>query len=164
MAYNGTLNNLEELHEKLEQITNEANSRICQGTGVPPILVYKKEKEHLSPLPQEKICSFYKISTIKATVNLNALFHYKKKMYSVPSEFIGKKVTIQVIENNLHAYYNKKLIAVHEIVENKKIIYNEHHHLDMLKQTFKKHEDIEDYAKKHLKELEKFNEQLSEFM
>jgi transposase len=164
MAYNGTLNNLEELHEKLEQITNEANSRICQGTGVPPILVYKKEKEHLSPLPQEKICSFYKISTIKATVNLNALFHYKKKMYSVPSEFIGKKVTIQVIENNLHVYYNKKLIAVHEIVENKKIIYNEHHHLDMLKQTFKKHEDIEDYAKKHLKELEKFNEQLSELM
>ena len=61
-------------------------------------------------------------------------------------------------------YYNKKLIAVHEIVENKKIIYNEHHHLDMLKQTFKKHEDIEDYAKKHLKELEKFNEQLSELM
>ena len=34
----------------------------------------------------------------------------------------------------------------------------------MLKQTFKKHEDIEDYAKKHLKELEKFNEQLSELM
>lgn len=34
-----------------------------------------------------------------------------------------------------------------EIVENKKIIYNKHHHLDILKQTFKKHEDIEDYAK-----------------
>lgn len=29
MAYNGTLNNLEELHEKLEQITNKVNSRIC---------------------------------------------------------------------------------------------------------------------------------------
>ena len=58
-------------------------------------------------------------------------------MYSVPSKFIGKKVTIQVIENTLHVYYNKKLIAVHEIVENKKIIYNEHHHLDMLRQTFK---------------------------
>lgn len=56
--------------------------RICQGTGVPPILVYKKEKEHLSPLPQEKICSFYKISTIKATVNLNALFHYRIKYFS----------------------------------------------------------------------------------
>ena len=92
MAYNGTLNNLEELHEKLEQITNEANTRICQGTGVPPILVYKKEKEHLSPLPQEKICSFYKISTIKATVNLNALFHYKKKCIQFPFRIIGKRL------------------------------------------------------------------------
>ncbi len=35
----------------------------------------------------------------------------------------------------------------------KKIIYNEHHHLDMLKQTFKKHEDIEDYAKKTFKRI-----------
>lgn len=163
-AYNGTLNTLEELSEKLEAITNEANSRICQSTGMPPILVYKKEKEHLFPLPQEKICSLYKLSTIKVNVNSNALFPYKKKMYSVPSFLIGKKITVQVIENNLYVYYNKKLITIHEIIENKKIIYNEHHHLEMIKQTFKKHDAIEDYAKKHLKELERFNEQLSEFM
>ncbi|WP_051533792.1 IS21 family transposase [Desulfitibacter alkalitolerans] len=164
MAYNGVLNTLEELHEKLEKITNEANIRICQNTGIAPILVYKKEKEHLSPLPQEKICSSYKLSSIKVNVNTNALIPYKKKMYSVPSALIGKKVTIQVIENNLHVYYNKKLITVHEIVENKKIIYNEHHHLEILKQTFRKHDGIEDYALKHLKELEKFNEQLSDIV
>lgn len=164
MSYNGILNSLEELHTKLEMITNEANARLCQSTGVPPILVYKKEKEHLSPLPQEKICSLYKICITKARVNSNALFPYKKKMYSVPSNFIGKRVTLQVVENNLHVYYNKKLITVHEIVENKKIIYHEHHHLEMLKQTFRKHDEIGDYAIKHLKELEKFNEQLSEFM
>lgn len=164
MAYNGVLNNLEELYKKLESITNEANTRICQATGVSPVLVYKKEKEQLLPLPQEKICSFYKLSTIKVRVNLNALFSYKRKMYSVPSSLIGKKITVQVIENNLHVYYNKKLITVHEIIEDKKIIYKEHHHLEMLKQTFRKHDEIKDYAIKHLKELEKFNEQISEFM
>lgn len=164
MTYNGVLNNLEDLYEKLESITNQANTRICQATGIPPILVYKKEKEHLLPIPQEKICSFYKLSTIKVMVNLNSLFPYKRKMYSVPSSLIGKKITVQVIENHLHVYYNKKLITIHEIVENKKIIYKEQHHLEMLKQTFRKHDEIEDYALKHLKNLEKFNEQISEFM
>ncbi|QGU00317.1 hypothetical protein SYNTR_1723 [Candidatus Syntrophocurvum alkaliphilum] len=161
MTYNGVLDNIEQLHEKLEQITNEANTRICQSTGIPPILMYKKEREHLFPLPQEKICSSYKLSSIKVNVNTNALFSYKKKMYSVPSTLIGKKVTIKIIENNLHVYYNKKLITVHEIMENKKITYTEQHHLDMLKQTFRKHDGVEEYAIQHLRELEKFNEQLS---
>ena len=64
MTYNGLLNNEEELYEKMRLITNEANSRICQATGVPPILVFKKEKEHLLPLPNDKICSSYKNTTI----------------------------------------------------------------------------------------------------
>ncbi|WMM25223.1 hypothetical protein RBU61_00765 [Tissierella sp. MB52-C2] len=58
-------------------------------------------------------------------------------------------------------YYVKKS---HPVIIDKKIIYNEHHHLDMLNQTFKKHEDIEDYTKKYLEELKKINEQLSKFM
>ena len=47
MTYNGLLANEEELYEKMRIITNEANSRICQATGIPPILVFKREKEHL---------------------------------------------------------------------------------------------------------------------
>ncbi len=164
LAYNGTLETMEELEEKLEVITNEANTRACQATGIPPVLVFKKEKEHLLPLPQDKICSSYKLSTFKASVNTNALFSYKKAMYSVPPDLIGKKVTLKIIENNLYVYYNKKLITIHEIIENKKINYNEHHHLEVMKQTFRSHEGIEEYALKHLQELEKFNEQLSDFM
>jgi hypothetical protein len=162
MNYNGVLTSLEELHEKLEHITNEANSRICQSTGVAPILVYKKEKEHLFSLPQEKICSSYKLTSVEVRVNTNALFPYKKKMYSAPPELIGKKVSLQAIENNLYVYCNKKLITVHEIIENKRINYKEHHHLEMIKQTFKKNDHIETYARNHLKELEQFNEQLSD--
>lgn len=45
-----------------------------------------------------------------------------------------------------------------------KTINYEHYHLEVLKQEFKKHEDIEHYIQKYLEELEKFNEQLSEFM
>lgn len=164
MAYNGILETMEELEEKLEVITNEANTRACQATGLPPVLVFKKEKEHLLPLPQDKICSSYKLSSLKVKVNANALFPYKKAMYSVPPDLIGKKVTLKIIENNLYVYYNKKLITIHEIMKNKKINYNEHHHLEVIKQTFRNHEGIEEYALKHLQELEKFNEQLSDIM
>src|SRR3712207_8099710 len=80
-------------------ITNEANSRICQATGLPPILVFNKEKEHLLSLPHDKVCSFYKNITISVKVNTNALFKYKQNMYSVPPELIGKTIIIEVTED-----------------------------------------------------------------
>lgn len=161
MNYNGTLKDFGALQEKMNIITNEANFRVCQAIDLPPIVVFNKEKEHLLPLPHDKICSFYKNVTKQAKVNTNSLFKYKQNMYSVPPDLIGKKVNIQITENNLYVYYNKKLITVHSISDNK-INYHNDHHLKMIDITFKNQEDVRDYANKHLKELEKFNEQLSE--
>lgn len=162
MTYNGLLANEEELYEKMRVITNEANSRICQATGVPPILVFKKEKEHLLPLPNDKICSSYKNTTISIKVNSNALFKYKGNLYSVPKDFIDKNIVVNVVDNNLHVYYAHKLITLHTISD-KKLNYHENYHLEMLGLTFKssKDEDLKDYAAKHLEEMKKFNEQLS---
>lgn len=165
MNYNGIVENLEELHKKMSIITSEANARICQATGLPPILVFNKEKEHLLPLPHDKVCSFYKNVTTSAKVNTNALFKYKQNMYSVSPELIGKTIVIEVIENNLYVYYNKSLVTIHSISENK-VNYHNDHHIQMLGMTFKgQHEEtVSEYASKHFKELEKFNEQLSEIM
>ena len=159
MTYSGILANVEALYEKMTVITNEANSRVCQATGFQPILVFNKEKEHLLPLPHAKVCSYYKNVTTHAKVNTNSLFKYKGNMYSVAPDLIGKNITIEVIEGNLNVYYNKKLITIHSISDNK-INYHTNHHFEMLGLTFKGQE-IRDYAQKHFKELEKFNEQLS---
>ena len=162
MNYNGIVENLEELYKKMSIITNEANSRVCQATGLPPILVFSKEKEHLLPLPNDKVCSFYKNVTTSAKVNINALFRYKQNMYSVPAELIGKTIVIEVTENNLYVYYNKNLVTIHSISESK-VNYHKEHHAQMVGITFKMEEEtVADYADKHFKELEKFNEQLSE--
>lgn len=162
MTYNGILENVEELYEKMNLITNETNSRVCQATGLPPILAFNAEKEHLLPLPNAKVCSYYKNVTITAKVNTSSLFKYKGNMYSVPPDMIGKNITIEVIDSNLNVYYNKKLITVHSISENI-INYHSNHHIQMLGLTFKglEDDDIKDYAEKHFKEFEKFNEQLS---
>ena len=162
MNYNGILKDWSELHEKMKLITKEANARICQATNLPPVLVFKKEKEHLLPLPNDKVCSYYKISTVQKTVNSNSLFKYNQNMYSVPPELIGKCINIEVVENNLLVHYNKNLITVHAISE-KLVNYHEIHHKQIFKNTFINHDNnIEEYASNHFKELEKFNEQLSE--
>jgi hypothetical protein len=165
MNYNGVVDNLEELHKKMTLITNEANSRICQATGLPPILVFNKEKEHLLPLPNEKVCSFYKNITISAKINTNALFKYKQSMYPVLPELINKMVHIEVTENNLYVYYNKNLVTIHNISKDK-VNYHKEHHLELLGMTFRgqSEETVSEYANKHFKELEKFNEQLSEIV
>ena len=152
----------EEFIEKMQEITNEANSRVCQAIGIPPILVFKKEKEHLLPLPNDKICSYYKNTTIHAKVNSNGLFRYKGNLYSVPVDFINKNIVVKVIDNNLYVYYDHKLITLHT-VSNKKINYHENHHLAMMSLTFRNSdkEDVKNYAAKHLEEMKKFNEQLS---
>lgn len=162
MNYNGSLKDFEALQDKMQQITNETNARICQATSLPPILVFNKEKEHLLPLPHDKICSFYKNITVQAKVNTNGLFKYKKNMYSTPPELIGKNVKIQVTENNLYVYYNKKLITIHQLSENR-VNYHKEHHFQMMGVTFKEQDQLKTYACQHLRELEKFNEQLSTF-
>ncbi|BDL92755.1 hypothetical protein THJ056_18330 (plasmid) [Campylobacter jejuni] len=110
----------------------------------------------------DKICSYYKNTTIHAKVNSNGLFRYKGNLYSVPVDFINKNIVVKVIDNNLYVYYDHKLITLHT-VSNKKINYHENHHLAMMSLTFRNSdkEDVKNYAAKHLEEMKKFNEQLS---
>ncbi len=158
--YNGELKDMIELKEKLAIITNETNMRICQATDIVPMLALKKEKKHLLPLPSSKICSSYKTIFKRVIIKSNSLFEYNKNMYSVPSELIGKSVTIEKIDNQLYVYYNRKLTTIHQLSE-KKINYQEKHHLEMITKTFPNEENIKEVAQKHLAEMEKFNEQLS---
>lgn len=53
MSYNGTLNNLEELHEKLEQITNEANSGYAKVQEC-HLFLYIKKRKNIFPLYHKK--------------------------------------------------------------------------------------------------------------
>lgn len=161
LNYNGVLDNIEQLHKKLEQIIDEANLRVCQATDVPPIVFFKKEKEHLLPLPSEKVRSSYKSKSYEAKVNLNGLFNFKNKKYSVPAEYSGKTIKINTHDNRLYVYYNRKIVRICKISEFK-TNYSQQDHLQMFKMTFNNRNDIENQAELHFRELEVFNEQLSQ--
>ena len=56
---------------------------------------------------------------------------FQENQYSVPSEYAGKRVQLQVFNHELHVYYNKKLIACHSI-SNAKLNYKEEHYIEAL--------------------------------
>lgn len=160
MTYNGLLEDFTELEKKIEKLNNEANGRISQATGYALILVFKKEKEHLLNLPSSNIISSYKNKTSVVKVNKNSLFTYRGNQYSVPPEYIGKMIHLSIGDEEIHVYYSKKLVALHKISKDK-VNYKEVHHLKMMIKTFGNKENIEEIAKKYLKQMESFNEQLS---
>lgn len=160
MNYNGLLEDFTELEKKIEELNNEANGRISQATGYAPVLVFKKEKEHLLSLPSGSIISSYKNKTSVAKVNKNSLFTYRGNQYSVPPEYIGKMVHLNIGDGEIHVYYSKKMVVLHKISKDK-VNYKEPHHLKMMVKTFGSIENIKEKSQEHLKQLESFNEQLS---
>ncbi len=148
-AYNGTLD-FEELHELVARLNNRINSSCHTTTGKIPILHLEKEKDFLFELPTEQIRNHYNIITTSVKVNLQSMISYKSNQYSVPPEYIGKKLKLQVYDNQLHLHYNTKLVTIHEI-KNQKLNYHYEHYLDISSLTFTNSKlDMNEIAKNNL--------------
>ena len=148
-AYSGRLN-YTELCELVERINNRINSQVNQGTGRIPLLYFEKEKAFLNPLPAEEIRKHYRIATYRCKVNTSSMITYKNSQYSVPPEYIGKEMKLQVYDNYIHIYHNTALVTLHS-VSLKKLNYHEKHYIAIARQSrsFPK-EDIESRAKENL--------------
>ena len=148
-AYSGRLN-YTELCELVERINNRINSQVNQGTGRIPLLYFEKEKAFLNPLPAEEIRKHYRIATYRCKVNTSSMITYKNSQYSVPPEYIGKEMKLQVYDNYIHIYHNTTLVTLHS-VSLKKLNYHEKHYIAIARQSrsFPK-EDIESRAKENL--------------
>lgn len=147
----------EQLIKIIEKINDEVNKQTNGTTNMPPIDLFNKEKEYLQPLPNKQIIDKYLDTMIPVKVPNTLLVYYKGAEYSVPAKFIGKTVKLNVLNNKLYIYYNKKIIAIHEI-SNKKINYLEEHYINALTDNLKNksENEIEVLAKKNLELLGKF--------
>ena len=149
-AYNGKLN-YEELIRLVEKLNNRINSSCHTTTGKIPVLHLQKEKDFLLELPTEQIRNQYNITTTSVKVNRQSMISYTSNQYSVPPEYIGRKLKLQVYDNQLHLYYNTDLVTIHEI-KSQYLNYHDDHYLKISALTFKseKYEMIE-MAKNNLK-------------
>ena len=146
----------EELIEIVKRLNKEINKEVNQSTNMPPISLFQEEKEYLQPLPKQIIIDKYLNNLIPVKVQNTMLIYYKGCKYSVPKKYINQTVKVKEFDNKLFIYYNKELIATHDI-SNKKINYREKDYKEGLSSTlyYKEQEEIDELAKHNLELLEK---------
>lgn len=151
-AYNGELS-YEGVVKKINEINERENNRFHKGYNTIPIKALENEKDFLLPLPHDKVRNHYRIATKTVKVNKSSMISYKTNMYSVPQEYINKILTLQVYDSQIHLYYNKILVAIHEI-SSRKINYLDEHYISLLKNNIHcRDEDIVSMAKKNMHDI-----------
>lgn len=157
-AYNHEFEDEKDLIKILDDITKKANRQINSTIGTSPIMLFKKEKDYLKPLPDNKILQEYLADTVRLKVSNDSLFYYKGKRYSVPTKFINHIVDVQEDNNKLYVYYSKELITIHDISKNN-INYKDEHYIEGLKSVLnnKEQAEIEKLAKENLEKLKGLN-------
>ena len=78
------------------------------------------------------------------------MFQYNGNQYSVPPEYVGKYVSLQVYDGYIHVYYSTDFITIHAISKNKLNYNNEHYAAIARKSHVFKEENIADRAKENL--------------
>ena len=149
--YNNEFETEEDLINIIKKLNVQINLEINQTTNMPPASLFRIEKEYLKPLPKEEIINNYLDTMIPAKVSNGLLVYYKGCQYSVPLKYINQTVKLNAVDNKLYIYYNKCLIATHEI-SNKKINYLEEHYIEAMASTltYKDDNEIETLAKNNL--------------
>lgn len=151
-AYNGDLN-YSELNEKLKEINNRENSRFHNSYQTVPVLGLDKEKDAFHPLPADVIRRLYEIKTSKVTVNKSSMITIRSRQYSVPPKYIGKQVTVQCFDNQLHVHYNTQLITIHKQSDTP-LNYLDKHYIEIAKMTLPfEDKKIEEIARDNLKKI-----------
>ncbi len=151
--YEGEFETEEELIAILEKINQKVCRRICDETGVPPLLLFQKEKEYLQPLPSDEVIESYLPHDRQTTVRKDSMVTYNKCKYSVPPAYIGKPVRLRIITDKLCIYYSTDLIATH-LLSKKRLNYRSEDYKQLLSNRIKNADSIEELAEANLKQMD----------
>jgi hypothetical protein len=151
--YQGEFETEDELIEILQKINHKVCTRVCDETGVPPLLLFQKEKEYLQPLPSNEVIESYLPHDRQTTVRKDSMVTYNKCKYSVPPAYIGKPVRIQVKQSKLYIYYSTDLIATHSLSD-KRLNYHKNDYKQLLDGKIKDDDAIEELAERNLRQMD----------
>ena len=132
LVYNYEFEDYEELERIVEKFMHEINNEISQGTNEIPVLKHQKEKEHLLPIPNQKILKSYVDSPKEYKVSKESMIKFNGKKYSVPTYLIGKSVTVEETDGYIYIYYTTNLVRKHK-KEEKFLNYNKEDIIEILK-------------------------------
>lgn len=152
-------NSLADLNSQAHAWCNKINAKIHGTTNERPI--DRLPKENLLPLKREYIIDKLNLRRVEK----DCLISYAGSKYSVPAEYVGRDVTVIVLDHMLAAYYEGKQIALHKLSYSKNTLnVNKEHYKSLIiksgfdvENTLLNHPDIVDLdIPKH--SLEKYDE------
>lgn len=155
IPYEGEFETEDELIAILDKLNKKVCERVCDETGVPPILLFQKEKEYLQSLPSDRVLESYLTHDRQTTVRKDSMVTYMKNKYSVPVDHIGKPVRLKVSNESLQIYYSTELIVTHPLSD-KRLNYKKEHYTQLLSRYMKSDDEITALAEMNLKQMDAF--------
>lgn len=119
------------------------------------MLLFQKEKEYLQPLPNLQVIESYQNHNRQTTVRKDSMISYKNRRYSVPPEYIGNPVSIQVTPDKLFIYYNMEIIAEHHL-SSKRLNYQKEHYKNLLSYCVDDVNTVVEMAEDNLRQMDDF--------
>lgn len=118
---------LADLNSQAHAWCNKINARIHGTTNERPIDRLADEK--LLPLKREYIIDRINLRRVEK----DCLISYAGNKYSVPAEYVGRDVTVIVLDHMLAAYFEGKQIALHKLSYSKNSLnVNKEHYKSMI--------------------------------
>lgn len=117
-VYNEEFDTWDDLIRITTEFRDDINKELSQGCDDIPIELFEKEKEYLLPLPHMELLTSYISRQEEKTypVNRESMIKYEGRKYSVPTRYIGERMTVTKDDSgNLSIYYNNQLVVCHTI-------------------------------------------------
>ncbi len=121
-----------ELNKRTQDWLRDGYGMTKHGTThrMPYPVFHEEEQPKLIPLPRDEFEPAFAAPTShllydaacrkrhwkEATVHPDCYIQVKKKSYSVPFQYVGKKVWVKVSNNIVHIYHNDQLIKEHTVL------------------------------------------------
>ena len=157
-AYDGKIKDKEYLLKLIDKLNIDINKQKNTGTNIPPILLFAKEKEYLSPLPNKELLDSYEDEMRSCKVPSTFVIEYKGAKYSVPPYLITKTVNYEERNGMIHIYYKNDLVAEHPIAKSKSVNYLSDHYKKGLIGKLKDDNEIDELTAKNLAKFKDFGD------
>ncbi len=153
MAYDGEIEGEDDVVAAIAKIQNDANEKVNAEIGMPPESLFRmKEKQALRPLPNMSLLQSFADGGMTQKVPNTLLVPFLGCGYSVPPEYLGKKVRVLRNGDSVEIYFSKTLVASHPYLPGKKINYREQDYVSGLVASIGRGADgLEELARENLR-------------
>lgn len=157
-AYDGKIENKEHLLKIIDKLNIDINNQKNTRTNIPPALLFGKEKEYLSPLPNTELLNSYEDEMRSCKVPSTFVIEYKGAKYSVPPYLITKTVNYKEANGKLFIFYKHDLVAEHKLAKQCSINYHSDHYKKGLLNKLANNNDIDELTAKNLAKFKNFGD------